>query len=109
MEDCGRDACGSRVFHPHLPGAVVVKRGAEEKSFATVFGECSLTLWLVADEGFHADGDKGSGVLVVWDVHVGVGGNFGVCFRLGYKQQLALVLGNQLTPEVLGKGCHSTT
>ena len=56
----------------------MVKRGAEDKAFDTVFGECASTLWLVVDEGFHADGDEGSGVIVVWAVHVGVGGNFGV-------------------------------
>ena len=70
--------CGSRVFHPHGPGAIVVKRGAKDKAFAAVFGEFASTLWLVVDEGFHADGEKGSGVIVVWAVHVGVGGNFGV-------------------------------
>ena len=82
VENCGGDACGSRVFHPHGPGAVVVKLGAEDKAFAAVFGECVSMLWIIVDEGFHADGDEGSGVVVVWAVHVGVGGNFGVCFRL---------------------------
>ena len=47
-----------------------------------MFGECALTLWLVVDKGFQANRDKGSGVVVVWAVHMGVGGNFGVCFRL---------------------------
>ena len=71
-----------RVFHPHGPCAVVVKRGAEDKASAEVFSKCALTLWLVVDEGFHTDGDKWSGVVVVWALHVGVGGNFEVCFRL---------------------------
>ena len=74
--------CGLRVFHPHGPGAVVVKRGTKNKVCAAVFGKCSSTLWLVVDKGFHADGDEGSGVVVVWAIHVVVGGNFGVCFRL---------------------------
>ena len=82
MEYCGGETCSSYVFHPHGPGMVVVKRGAKDKAFAAVFGEFVLTLWLVVDESFHADGDKGSGVVVVWAVHVGVGGNFVVCFRL---------------------------
>ena len=75
VEDCGRDACVSRVFHPHGTGLVVVKRGAEDKSFAAVFGKCASTIWLVVDEGLHANGDEGSGVIVLWSVHVGVGGN----------------------------------
>ena len=78
LENCGRDACGSRVFHPHGPGAVVVKRGSEDKAIATVSGEGASTLCLVVDEGFHANGDEVIGSIVVWNVHVGVGGNFGV-------------------------------
>ena len=78
VENCGRDACGSHVFHPHGPGAVVVKRGSEDKAFATVFDEGASTLWLVVDKIFHANGDKGSGSIVVWDVHVGVGRNSGI-------------------------------
>ena len=77
VEDCGGDVCWLRVFHPHGLGVVVVKRGAEEKAFAAVLGECVLMLWLVLDKGFHADKDEGIDVVVVWAVHVGVGGNFG--------------------------------
>ena len=65
VEDCGRDACGSRVFHPYGPGSVVVKLGAKDKAFASVLGECALTLWLVVDEVFHANRDEGSGVIFV--------------------------------------------
>ena len=78
VENCGGDACGLRVFRPHVLGAIVVKRGAKKKAFAAVIGKCVLTLWLVVDEGFHADGDKRSAVIVVWAVHVGVGKHFGV-------------------------------
>ena len=59
VEDCGRDACGSHVFHPHSPGAVVVKRGAKDKAFAAVFGECVLTLWLVVERLSMLTGTKG--------------------------------------------------
>ena len=60
----------------------MVKRGSKYKAFAAVFGKCALTLWLVVDKGLHANGDEGSGVVVVWVVHVGVGGNVGGYFRL---------------------------
>ena len=82
VEDYGTDACGLRDFHPHVPGSVMVKQGVDNKSFAAVFRKCVSTLWLVAGDGFHADGDEGSGVVVVWAVHVVVGGNFVACFRL---------------------------
>ena len=78
VDNCGRDACGSRVFHPHGPGAVLVKRGAKDKVFAAVFSEGASTLWIVLDEVFHAERYKGSGVIVLWAVHVSVGGIFGV-------------------------------
>ena len=68
-----------------------------------MFSKCASTLWLIVDEGFHVDEDKGSGVIVVWSVHVGAGGNFGVCFRLAEQQKMLLGLGNHLAPEVLGK------
>ena len=60
----------------------MVKRGAKDKAFAAMFRKCVLVLWLVLDEGFYANRDEGSGVSVVWAVHVGVDGNLGVCFRL---------------------------
>ena len=82
MEDCGGDACGLRVNNPHGVDAGVVNRGAYDKSFDAVFGECALTLWLVNNKGFRADRNKGSGIVVVWAIHVGVDGNFGACFRL---------------------------
>ena len=78
VENCGGDVCGSRVFHPHGPGAIVVKRGAKDKAFAAMFGKGVSTLWLVVDKVFHSDGEKVSGVIVVWAVHVGIGGFFGV-------------------------------
>ena len=51
VENCGGDACGSRVFHPRGTGVAVVKRGDKDKSFAAVFGECASTLWLVVYKG----------------------------------------------------------
>ena len=82
VKKCGGDACGSRVFHPHGPGVVVVKKGSADKSFAAMFGKCASMLCLFVDVGFHADGEEESAIVVVWVVHVGVGGNFGVYFRL---------------------------
>ena len=82
VEDCGGEACGAIILHPHGPGAVVVKRGVEDENFATVFGKGAATFWFVMDGGFHADGDEGSCLVVVWAVHVGLGRNFKGCFGL---------------------------
>ena len=56
----------------------MVIRGAEDKACAEVFGECASTLWLFVEEGLHDNRDKVSGIIVVWAVHMGVGGKFGV-------------------------------
>ena len=56
----------------------MVKQGAKNEAFAVVFGKGASTFWFVMDNGFRDNGDEGSGVIVVWDVHVGVGGIFGV-------------------------------
>ena len=39
VEGCGGDVCGAGIFHPHGQGAVVVERGAQDETFAAVFGE----------------------------------------------------------------------
>ena len=62
-----------RVCQPHCPSVVVVEQGAEDKALAAVFGKSAATFRFVVDEGFHANGDKGSCVVVVEAVHVGVG------------------------------------
>ena len=73
---------GVSVFCPHGQGVVVIKQGAEGKTFAAVFSKSTLMRWLVMDESFYANGDKGRGVTAVWDTPVGVDGNFWVCSRL---------------------------
>ena len=82
VEDCGGDACGSHVFHLHFPVAVVVKLGANYKAFDAMFGKCALKLWFVLDNGFHADKEEGSGVIVVLAVQTGEGAHFGVYYIL---------------------------
>ena len=80
MENRRGDARSASVRHPHCPSAVVVKRGAEDKALAAVFGESTAPFGFVVDEGFHANGDEGSCVVVMGAVHVGVSGDFGVSF-----------------------------
>ena len=50
----------------------MVERGTQEKSLAAVFSEGAATFRFVVDEGFHANGDEGSYVVVMGAVHVGV-------------------------------------
>ena len=82
VKNCYGDVCGVGIFHPHGPGTILVKRCAQDKSFAAVFGNSAATFRLVVDEGFYADKDEGSCVVVMWAVHVGIGRDFGVCFGL---------------------------
>ena len=70
--DCRGDARGACVCHPHCPSAVVVERGAQDKALAAVFGKSAATFGFVVDEGFHANGDERSCVVVMGAVHVGV-------------------------------------
>ena len=72
VKNCRRDARGACIFHPHFPSAVVVERGTQDKALAAVFGESAATFGFVVDEGFHANGDEGSCVVVMGALHVGV-------------------------------------
>ena len=72
VKNCRRDARGACIFHPHGPSALVVKRGAQDKALAAVFGKNAAMFGFVVDEGFHANGDEGSCVVVMGAVHVGV-------------------------------------
>ena len=71
--------CPSSIYYPW---ALMLKLCAKDKAFAAMFGKGVSTLWLVVDKVFHSDGEKVSGVIVVWAVHVGIGGIFGVWFGL---------------------------
>ena len=50
----------------------MVELGAQDKALAAVFGEGAATFGFVVDEGFHANGDERSCVVVMGAVHVGV-------------------------------------
>ena len=73
VKNCCRDARRACIFHSHGPSAVVVKRCAQDKTLAVMFGEGASTFWLVMDKSFHANGDEGSCVVVMGALHVGVG------------------------------------
>ena len=54
------------------------ERSAKDPTFATVFCKSASFFGLVVDECFHANGYKGHRIVVVGDMHVGVGGDFWV-------------------------------
>ena len=54
------------------------EQNAKYETFATFFCESASIFGLVVDKYFHANGYKGSCVVVMGAVHVGVGGDFEV-------------------------------
>ena len=73
---------------------------AEDEAFAAVFGKGFTLVGLVMDEGFHPNGNKGRGVVVVGAVDVGVGGDLGEHVGLSKEKELAFGMRDCLAPEV---------
>ena len=73
VEDCGGDFCGARVLHPNCSGAAAVEHGADVVPFAVVLSKYAKILWLVVDEGFHANGNKEFDIVVVRAIYMSVG------------------------------------
>ena len=74
VEDCDSDLYGPHSLHPHLPGAVVVETNAYDVPFAVMLYKCASTFGLVLDKCFHANGNNGCGIVVVWTIHASVVG-----------------------------------
>ena len=55
---------------------------AEDVGYPAVLSIRASGVGTVMDEGFHANGDKWVGVVVMVAVHVGVGGDAWICRRL---------------------------
>ena len=72
-----------------------------------MFGPRSASVWLVVDEGFHADGDEGECRVVVWAVEVCIGGYFWVHVALAEEEELAFRLGDDLAPQPKGESMGS--
>ena len=82
VEDFCGESCGTCVLRPQCTGAVVDKRSADDVPFAAMLCECAPVLLFIVDECFHANRNKGCGIVVVWSIHVGVGGDLGVYLGL---------------------------
>ena len=67
-----------------------------------MFGPGPSFAWLVVDQCFHADGDKGECRVIMRAIQVCVRGYFWVCVALEKEEELPFRLGGELAPEAEG-------
>ena len=74
-----------------------------------MFGPGPSFDWIVVDQCFHADGDKGERRVIVRAVKVCVRRYFGVCVTLAKEEELPFCLGDDLAPEAEGGSAGHAT